>query len=228
MLPLIKLSRYSFLALPAWLQLKNWLDAVRNRAFQRWVRGSLAILVKDIRIELRARYVLNALLIFVLSALLIIALTIGARNADTRVQSGLLWIVMLFAASLGLGRSFVIEAEQGTALLLRLHAASSMVYAGKLAVSFLILLAVCIVLVTAFLLLLGVQVSNIGILAVTFTLGALGLSGTVTLLAALIARASRSGPLLPVLLFPLLILYGTTDYCICSALLRTIIAYYAW
>ena len=36
-------------------------------------------------------------------------------------------------------------------------------------------------------------------------LGALGLSGTTTLLAAIIARTAQQGPLLPVLLFPLLV-----------------------
>ena len=169
-----------------------------------WLRGAWAVLCKDLRLELRSRYVLNALLVFVLSALLVVVLAAGADRADARVQAGLLWIVILFAAGLGLGRAFVAEEDWGTALLLRLNTAGSVVYAGKLAFSLVTVFAVNIVLVTAFLVLLSVEVLHVGLLAATLILGTVGLSGTTTLLAAIIARTARSGPLLPMLLFPLL------------------------
>ncbi len=169
-----------------------------------WLRGTWAVLRKDLRLELRSRYVLNALLVFVLSALLVVALAAGADSVDTRIQAGLLWIVILFTASLGLGRAFVVEEECNTALLLRLHTTGSMVYTGKLAYSFLSVLTVNGVLVMAFLVLLSVEVAHAGLLVVTLALGTLGLSGATTLLAAIIARTARSGPLLPMLLFPLL------------------------
>jgi heme exporter protein B len=56
-----------------------------------------------------------------------------------------------------------------------------------------------------FLLLLGVPVGAPGLFACTLALGALGLTGATTLLSALVARASRGGPLLPVLLLPVLV-----------------------
>ncbi len=169
-----------------------------------WLRGTWAVLRKDLQLELRSRYVLNALLVFVLSALLVVVLAVGADGVDARVQSGLLWVVILFAAALGLGRAFVAEEERGTVLLLRLNTTSSMVYAGKLVFSFLSVFAVNGVLIVAFLVLLSIDVAHAGLLIVTLTVGTLGLSGATTILAAIIARTSRSGPLLPMLLFPLL------------------------
>jgi heme exporter protein B len=120
------------------------------------------------------------------------------------VQSALLWIVVLFSASIGLGRSFVAEEEGGTVLLLQLNTRASMVFAGKLLFNLVLVAGLTVVAVAVFLLLLGVNVQSPGLLAATLSLGALGLSGATTLLAALIARAARQGPLLPVLLLPVL------------------------
>ena len=170
-----------------------------------WIAGAWAVFRKDVRIELRSRYAVNALLMFVLGALLLMLFAIGTEPVSARVQAALLWIVLLFAASIGLGRSFVAEEEGHTTLLLQLNARPSMVFAGKLFFNWLLLSGLTVVGTGVFLLLLGVSVGTPSLLAVTLALGATGLSGATTLLAALIARAARQGPLLPVLLLPLLV-----------------------
>lgn len=170
-----------------------------------WFYGAWAVFWKDVRLELRSRYTLNTLLLFVLSSLLLVLFAVGQEPISERVQAALLWIVILFSAAVSLGRAFVGEEERGTVLLLRLHTRASMVYAGKLLFNFLLVLCLNLVAVGAFVVLLSVGVDWPGLLATTLVLGALGLSGATTLLAAIIARAAGSGPLLPVLSFPLLI-----------------------
>jgi heme exporter protein B len=170
-----------------------------------WLAGAWAIFRKDLRIELRNRYAANTLLLFALGALLLVSFAIGPQPVSARVQAALLWIVLLFAASIGLGRSFVAEHEGGTALLLRLHTRTSMVFAGKLLFNFGLVVLLTLVATVVFMLLLGVSVGSPALFVVTLFLGALGLTGATTLLSALVARASRSGPLLPVLLLPLLV-----------------------
>jgi heme exporter protein B len=49
------------------------------------------------------------------------------------------------------------------------------------------------------------RVADPVLLTIVVILGSLGLAGATTLLAAVIARSSSQGPLLPVLLFPLLV-----------------------
>jgi len=170
-----------------------------------WLAGTWAIFRKDLRVELRTRYALNSLLLFVLGSLLLVLFAVGPQPLTVRVQSALLWIVMLFAASIGLGRSFVAEQEQGTVLLLQLNTRPSMVFAGKLLFNLLTVGLLTGLATGAFLFLLNVEVPAPGLLGLTLATGAVGLAGATTLLAALVARAAREGPLLPVLLLPLLI-----------------------
>ena len=172
--------------------------------FRAWIKGTITVLRKDLLLEIRSRYVLNTLLVFVLSTLFLVLLGAGQTTLNAQLQAGLLWIVILFTAALGMGRSFIAEEECGTVLFLRLHTRPSMIYAGKLCFSLMIMLTVNLVIAGVFLVLLGVQVAFPGLFVVSLGLGTLGLAGATTLLAAIIARTSRGGPLLPMLLFPLL------------------------
>jgi len=170
-----------------------------------WFNGAWAVFEKELRLELRSRYALNMLFMFVLSSLLLMAFAIGQDSVSTRMQSALVWIVILFAASIGLGRSFVAEEERGTVLLLQLNVPGSQVYAGKLVFNYLLLLAVNAVAVGIFTIMLDLKISVPLLMIASLVLGSLGLAGATTLLSAIIARTSNQGPLLPVLLFPLLI-----------------------
>jgi heme exporter protein B len=170
-----------------------------------WLAGAWAVFRKDLRVELRNRYAANTLLLFALGALFLVSFAIGPQPVSARVRAALLWIVLLFAASIGLGRSFVAEYEGGTALLLRLHTRASMVFVGKLLFNLGLVTLLTLVATTVFMLLLGTSVGAPGLFVTTLALGALGLTGATTLLSALVARASRGGPLLPVLLLPLLL-----------------------
>jgi heme exporter protein B len=169
-----------------------------------WLMGTWAVFRKDVRLELRNRYAVNTLLMFVVAALLLVTFAIGQEPVSERVQAALLWIVILFSASIGLGRSFVSEEERGTVLLLQLNTRPSTVYAGKLLFNIVLVLGLNLVALVLFLVLLDVPMRAPGLLLTVVLLGALGLSGATTLLAAIIARAARRGPLLPVLLLPLL------------------------
>lgn len=170
-----------------------------------WLAGTWAVFRKDLRAELRNRYATNALLLFVLGATVLVLFAVGPRPLEARIQSALLWIVMLFAASIGLGRAFIAEEERGTGLLLRLHLRPSMVFGGKLLFNLVLVSALTLLAVGAFLLLLNVPIRTPTLFATALTLGAVGLASATTLLEALVARAARQGPLLPVLLLPLLV-----------------------
>ncbi len=170
-----------------------------------WFWGSWAVLEKDIRLEWRNRYALNMLLMFVMSSLFLIALAIGQDPISEHMKSALLWVVIMFSAAIGLGRSFIAEEERGTVLLLQLNVRGSQVLAGKLIFNFILLAAVDLVGLGMFSFLLDMQVENLSLMLLVLTLGSIGLAGATTLLSAIIARASNKGPLLPVLLFPMLI-----------------------
>ncbi|MBL7979649.1 MAG: heme exporter protein CcmB [Bacteroidetes Order II. Incertae sedis bacterium] len=185
---------------------KNMLHSNPTRSKLRyWLNGAYAVFEKDVRLELRSRYALNMLLMFIASTLFLVVVSLGNEVIGARVQAALVWIILLFGSVIGLGRGFVSEVDQGTVLLLQLHTRGSMVYAGKLAFNIVLLFVLNVLALGAFLLLMNIAVENLWQLALVLFLGTLGLSGTTTLLAAMIARTRNSGPLLAVLAFPLLI-----------------------
>lgn len=170
-----------------------------------WLHGAWSVVRKDLRIEFRNRYAVNSLILFAVGALLLITFALGPQPITPRVQAALLWIVLLFAASIGLGRSFVAEHEGGTHFLLRLNLRASMVFTGKFVFNLALVSLLTLASTGLFVLLLDVDVGAPGLFFTSLALGVLGLTGATTLLSALIARASRSGPLLPILLLPVLV-----------------------
>lgn len=170
-----------------------------------WLSGAWAVFGKDLRLELRNRYAVNALALFVASTLLLAAFSIAGAGVDAPIAAAIMWIVIVFASAVGLARAFVAEEEQGTVLLLRLHARGSMVYAGKLLFNILIIGTMNLLAVTGFILVLGLSVDEPLLLLVTLVLGSIGLAGVTTLLSAIIARTSGRGPLMAVLAFPLMV-----------------------
>jgi heme exporter protein B len=66
---------------------------------------------KDLRLELRARDTLPAMLLFVVATFVVFHFALPAGSSDL-AASGLLWVAIVFTALLGLGRAFVPEREQ--------------------------------------------------------------------------------------------------------------------
>ena len=170
-----------------------------------WLYGAQAVFLKDARLELRTRFALNALGLFVAAALVLLRFALGDTAVDAPTAAALLWIVIVFAATVGLGRAFVLEEERGTVLLLRLTLRPSAVYLGKLTFNIALTLALNAAAALVFLVLVAPTVHAPGLFALTLALGAIGLAGAMTLLSAIIARTASSGPLLAVLSFPILI-----------------------
>ena len=161
--------------------------------------------LNDARLEIRTRTALGALAMFVAASLLLVSISLTGAPVSVPVVSALLWIVIVFAGAVGLGRAFVAEEERGTTLLLRLAAPPSAVYAGKLLFNIVLTLALALAAGLGMQILLPTPLGAPGVYWSGLALGALGLASTTTLLSALLARARAAGPLLPVLAFPLLV-----------------------
>ncbi len=171
-----------------------------------WMRSAWAVFEKDARLELRSRFALNLTLAFAGGTTVLVWFALGREGASPTVLAAMLWMVLLFGASVGLGRAFVYEAEGGTLLFLRLHAPPGALYTGKLLFNLVLVGLLSASTTPAFLLVLGQGVANPGLLISSLALGAVGLAGAATLLASMLARADQRGAaLLPVLLFPLLV-----------------------
>ena len=190
-------------------------------------RASWAVFRKDLQVELRTRYALNALAMFVVTTVLVASFHLGPgllrrdENAAATLAV-LLWIAILFAALTGLARAFVGEEEARTAKFLRLHAPGLAVFWGKWLANSVLLLALMALATVCFGLLTGLRVANVPLLVIVLGIGGLGLASTTTLIAAIIAQASARSALFAALaipvLFPLLVLaVQTTEQSILGA-----------
>ena len=101
----------------------------------------LAVLWKDLTIELRSRDRVVAMVVFSLLVVMVFHLSLPADTRDT--APGLLWIAYVFAALLGLGRSFSLELENDAVSGIALAPADrGWVFLGKAAANWIILSAV--------------------------------------------------------------------------------------
>ena len=166
---------------------------------------SLAVFSKDFRQEWRSRFGINTVLAFIASTLLIVLFSLRADLQSIAVQSGLMWIIVLFASISTLSRVFAGESERGTLDLLRLNASSLSVYTGKLIYNFFFTLLITCTTLLLFIVLINMDIEKPMLLAGVVILGSSGMAGTTTLLGALVSQASKKGAVFPVLALPLLI-----------------------
>jgi heme exporter protein B len=170
------------------------------------IASTWAIVVKDVRSELRTRYALNALLMFVVTSVATILFALRDDELNPEILSGMFWVVIFFTAMSGLSRIFVSEEERGTTLTLQLVASPSVVYFGKLifnsGLTLLLSSAVMVLYVVVFP---AFVINSPLIFGFTVLLGSLGFASAATIIAAVIAKANTKGTLYPVLSFPILI-----------------------
>lgn len=171
-----------------------------------WAGSAFAVFTKDWRSELRTRYAISALVMFVITTISIILFSLGSEEAPAEVLSGMLWVVIFFGAMSGLSRTFVTEEERGTTLTLQMLAPPSAVYAGKLLFNLVLVAGLNLLTVLLYLMFVnGFVIRNAGIFFVTMVLGSIGFASAATIIAAIIARANTKGTLYPVLSFPILL-----------------------
>jgi heme exporter protein B len=161
-----------------------------------------ALTRKDLRVELRARDTLPAMLLFVLSTLVIFHFALPASSSDDAAY-GLLWVAIVFTALLGLARAWVPEREHGVLDGLVLAPCDrSAIWLGKTLATLAFLLATQVVALPAFVLFFapldavavaGVLLADVGVCVVG------------SLMAAMAAAARSREVLLPLLVLPLTI-----------------------
>ena len=170
------------------------------------ISSVLSVLEKDIKSELRSRYAISAVLLFIVTTITIIL--IGTKGEDVRpgLASGLIWVIMFFSSMMGLSRAFVSEEERGTVFLLQLTSKPVAIYFGKLIynviLSFLLNTVAMILFVLFFT---NVQIKLFDIFIFSHIFGSIGIAAASTIISSIIAKANTKGALFPVLAFPIIL-----------------------
>ena len=167
------------------------------------MRQILAVVRKDLTVEMRARDLLVLMLTFAVLSLVIFNLALDLWGPIVeRVGPGLLWLTITFDAMLGMGRTFVREHERGTLPgLLLAPIDRGALFIGKLVANLLFLFVMEAVTLPMFALLFNLPVLRPSVLLIT-ALGTLGLVILGTIFSAMAAHSRAREALLPLLLLP--------------------------
>ena len=167
-----------------------------------------AIVWKDFVTELKTRELLSAMFIFALLVILIFIFSINLSIVKaSEVGPGILWVAFLFAGTIGLNRSFMLEKENGCLMGLMLAPADrTAIYFGKLISNLIFLSIMELFILPLFMIFFNIDLlSHLGPLLIVVFLGTLGFCALGTLLSSLSSNLKTREIMLPILLYPLLI-----------------------
>ncbi len=172
------------------------------------VATALAILRKDLRVELRAREAVPAMTLFTVTAFVLFHFGFDRDRLDGDVAAGTLWVTLLLATVLGVNRLYAAEREQGglEAMLLA-PIDRTAIFLAKAAAILVYLVALELVAVPAFaLLLLGPDlIGPLPELCAVLLVADVGLAATGALVGALAAETRARELIGPLLLLPLVV-----------------------
>jgi heme exporter protein B len=171
-------------------------------------RAAVAILRKDLSLELRTRQSVPAMALFSVTVFVLFHFGLDRNELDGELASGVLWVTVLLATVLGVNRLFAAEREDGAldgVLLAPIDRTS--IYMAKATALFLYLTALELIAVPAFAILLlgpGLGGAFPELLAIV-PLANLGLAAVGALVAGIAAEARARDLVTPLMLLPLLV-----------------------
>lgn len=173
---------------------------------KQYLASSFSLFKKDVASELRTRYAINSLIMFIIVTISVLLFSIGNEKISELLAGGLLWVVIFFSAMSGLSRVFVSEEERGTSMWLQLLASPSVVFSGKLLFNLILVFAMNMVIGLLYSALFeSFVIKNMSLFIMLFLIGNIGISVSSTIIAAIIGKAGSKGSLYPVLAFPILL-----------------------
>lgn len=155
--------------------------------------------------EMRSREMLSSMFVFALIVMLVFSFSFELRVDNAiQVAPGVLWVAFTFAGMLGLGRSFILERDQGCLDgLLLCPVDRSVIFLGKMLGNLLFMSMIEIIILPLCLALFDLPFKPL--LLPIILLGTVGFAAVGTLFSAMTVHARAREVLLPILLFPIAI-----------------------
>jgi heme exporter protein B len=178
----------------------------KKRPLTPFWRAVGAVVWKDLRAELRSRELINSMILFTLMTVLIFSLAFELdAEARANTVAGVLWVTVVFAGMIGLGRSLASEKDRGSldALLLAPMDRSALFF-GKMIANLLFVLVIGLVLALLLTIMFNLTVIK-PLLLLVLLLGTVGFTAVGTLLASMSVHARAREALLPIILMPVVL-----------------------
>jgi heme exporter protein B len=166
-----------------------------------------AVARKDLLLEARTRERVVAMATFAVLVAVVFSYALDPTVRADGIAGAMLWVTVLFAATLGLGRAFTMEQETDALTgLVVAPVPRGALYLGKFLANLLLVLAVVGVIFPAYGLFFGLRFGGaLGGLALTVFLATVGIVALGTLFGAIAAHTRLGETAMPILLLPLVI-----------------------
>ena len=173
----------------------------------RYLAQAWAVARKDLLLEARSRERFVSMATFAMLVAVVFSFALDPTVRSEEIAGAMLWVTVLFAGTLGLGRSFALEREADalTGVLVS-PVPRGAVFLGKWLANLLVVLAVEAVIFPVYGLFFGLRFGGaLGGLVLVVVLATIGFMALGTLFGAITAHTRHGETLLPILLLPLLI-----------------------
>lgn len=174
----------------------------------RYCNQILALVWKDLVIEIKTKELFSSMFIFAALVILIFIFSVNLSVVNAYdVGPGILWVAFVFSGAIGLNRSFTLEKENGCMQGLMLTPADrTAIYFGKLISNMVFLTVMEAFILPLFMIFFNVDLlPRLGSLALVIFIGTLGICALGTLLSSLASNLKAREIMLPILLYPLLV-----------------------
>ncbi|RZN62220.1 heme exporter protein CcmB [Methanonatronarchaeum sp. AMET6-2] len=175
--------------------------------YKDYITKTLLLVKKDLLIEIKTKEMLTSMAAF--SAIIIVLLNFAfTETQNLEFFPGLLWITFIFAAILGLNQSFAFERESNSLQGVLLSPVSwSAVYLSKTISNFILILAIELFTLTAFIFLFNLPgvTNSLPAILLVIIVGTFGFVSVGTLLSAITASSRIQTIILPVIMFPVIL-----------------------
>jgi len=175
---------------------------------------------KEIRLELKQKYVINGILLYLMSTIFVTYLAFE-DIISVETWNSLFWIILLFVAVNGISKSFAQESPARHLYYYTLASPQSIVL-SKILYNLLLMTILSALAFLFFMLLMGNMVVNMPLFLLALLLGSLGLSSILTMVAAIASRASQNFSLMAILSFPIVLPLLATLMKVSSTALRNL------
>lgn len=179
------------------ISLKDFIFAPMNL-----FREIKTLIAKDLLLELRSRYAIGGILLYVFSTIFIVYTAF--LNVQPQTWNALFWIIILFASVNAILKSFVQENSNRQLYYYSLVSPVAVIL-SKIVYNIILLLVLNLLTWLAFSFVAGNPVENSGQFFLALFLGSVGFSITFTFVSAISSKADNNATLMAILSFPLII-----------------------
>ena len=161
------------------------------------------LFIKEITFEIRQKYAINGILLYVVSTIFISYLSFK-KILNPSVWNALFWIIMLFASVNAVTKSFVQETK-GRLLYLYTIASPRAVILSKIIYNSFLMVCLSVACFVFYSLFLGGLVQDITLFLIVLIFGSLGFSSVLTLVSAIASKTNNNFSLMAILSFPIMV-----------------------